>query len=280
VMFLGLDQSVEAEMRDRINITLPGVQEQFAALINGLNKPTVVVLINGGTVALSSSLIQSTDSILEAWYPGYYGARAIADALFGDYNPGGKLPVTIYDADYVNQVDMKSMSMTTAPGRSYRYFTGQPLWPFGFGLSYTNFSFSYGDCNPSSFIDPSAVIEMSNVDGPEFSIPFCINVTNVGSQDGDEVAQVYFSPQETEVADPLLKQLIGFQRVHLEAGASTILTFNISAGQLLLTDEQGNRLSAPGTYNLWFTNGVDQRLDALVKVRGEITIVKPFPGSK
>eukprot|EP00005_Dracoamoeba_jomungandri_P001204 CAMPEP_0174250708 /NCGR_PEP_ID=MMETSP0439-20130205/795_1 /TAXON_ID=0 /ORGANISM="Stereomyxa ramosa, Strain Chinc5" /LENGTH=619 /DNA_ID=CAMNT_0015330847 /DNA_START=27 /DNA_END=1882 /DNA_ORIENTATION=+ len=132
VMILGTNTSVEREGFDRTSITLPGVQAEFSKQILELGKPTVVVLMNGGMLAVEYEK-ENSPAIIEAGFPGYQGGQALADVIFGNYNPGGKLPYTIYQADYVNQVDMLSMDMTKAPGRSYRYFTGTPLFPFGFG---------------------------------------------------------------------------------------------------------------------------------------------------
>ena len=108
VLLLGLDQSIEAEGHDRDQITLPGVQSQLAQQILQIGKPTAIVLLNGGIVAIDD-LKQTVPAILEAWYPGYQGGIAISNVIFGSYNPGGKLPVTLYSSDYVHQVDFASM---------------------------------------------------------------------------------------------------------------------------------------------------------------------------
>lgn len=122
VMVMGIDQSVEGEGDDRTAIDLPGAQHKLTAAITSLGKPTTLVLINGGMVAIAEEK-ESMGAIIEAFYPGYQGSAALATVLFGDYNPGGKLPITIYNASYVNEVDMFNMDMAKAPGRSYRVRT-------------------------------------------------------------------------------------------------------------------------------------------------------------
>ena len=121
VLYLGIDGTVEGESRDRVSIDLPDVQHQLASAILALNKPTVIVLINGGMVAIAQELA-SNAAILSAGYPGILGAEVIADTLFGNnQNLGGKLPYTMYPADYINQIKMSEMEMDVPPGRSYRF---------------------------------------------------------------------------------------------------------------------------------------------------------------
>jgi len=152
VLVLGIDETIEKEGHDRIQITLPGVQEQFVQAILATGKPTAMVLINGGIVAIDK-LKPVVPAIIETFYPGYWGGVAIADVIFGDYNPGGKLPVTYYASDFVTQSDFLDMSMTDSPGRTYRYYTGKPLWPFGWGLSYTTFSLNWTMTPQSVFFE-------------------------------------------------------------------------------------------------------------------------------
>merc|ERR1711912_51531 len=104
-----------------------------------LRKPTVLVIVNGGIIAIDD-LKDLSPAILETFMPGVHGGQAIAETIFGDNNPGGKMPVTMYHSSIINEVDFKDMSMVAGPGRSYKFYTGTPLYPFGFGLSYTSFS--------------------------------------------------------------------------------------------------------------------------------------------
>jgi hypothetical protein len=142
VILAGINQQIEREGYDRVSIDLPGYQHQLIANMTALNKPTVLVLVNGGMVAIDVES-QTVPAIVEAFYPGFQGGQAISDVLFGVYNPGGKLPVTIYLNDSINYWDFLDMDISTAPGRTYRFYTGTPVFPFGHGLSYTNFSLSW-----------------------------------------------------------------------------------------------------------------------------------------
>jgi beta-glucosidase len=191
VMFMGLTARLEGEEMDvaiegfrggdRTTIDLPKVQQDLIKEIHALGKPVVLVLLNGSALAINWEA-RNIPAIVEAWYPGQAAGTAIADVLFGDYNPGGKLPVTFYKS--VN--DLPSFEDYHMKGRTYRYFQGEPLYPFGHGLSYT--SFDYTDLR---------------VDGKIVSV----NVTNTGKVDGEEVVQVYASGT-----------LAAFKRIILKAG--------------------------------------------------------------
>jgi beta-glucosidase-like glycosyl hydrolase len=262
VLIIGIDQTIEREGYDRIDITLPGVQEQFAKMVIAVGKPTVVVLINGGIVAIDN-LKPIAPAIIEAFYPGYWGGVALADVIFGDYNPGGKLPVTYFGADYINQSNFLSMSMTDSPGRTYRYYTGTPLWEFGFGLSYTTFTLNWTTSEEHRNSISNEFIDYAT---------YKVVIKNTGKIAGDEVAQAYFSPP----SGPLKKQLFGFERVHLEPNQEITLTFQTTYETFKLADEEGNTLSTPGTYKIIFTNGADQILTTYLEVTGETRILEKF----
>jgi len=151
VMVMGLDQTQEAEGNDRINITFPGLQLSLIQTVAGCilpGTPLIVVVMAGGTVDLTQ--VKETSqigAIMWVGYPGQSGGTAIANVIFGEYNPGGRMPYTMYPADYVNEIlmtdmDMRPNSTINTPGRTYRFYTGEPVYPFGTGLSYTNFSYS------------------------------------------------------------------------------------------------------------------------------------------
>jgi beta-D-xylosidase 4 len=142
ILALGIDESVESEANDRVSIDLPGEQHPLAAAIVAVGKPTVLVLINGGAVDCSPEKA-TVPGILEAFYPGVLGAQAIAESLFGvNDHLGGKLPVTVFPADYVNQILMSEMELDVGPGRTYRFYNGPAVFPFGHGLAYTTFQIS------------------------------------------------------------------------------------------------------------------------------------------
>ena len=140
VLVMGLDQSLEAEMHDRTHIRLPGYQPELVSAIRsavGPNVPIILVLINGGAIAIENEL-PAVDAVLEAWYPGPYGGKAIAKTIFGLSNPGGRLPVTMYPSSFVEKMLMDDMSMRGGVGRTYRYYKGTPIFAYGYGLSYSN----------------------------------------------------------------------------------------------------------------------------------------------
>ncbi|GMF10486.1 unnamed protein product [Phytophthora lilii] len=263
VLFLGIDESIEAEVRDRNDISLPSIQMRLLQRVRAVGKPTIVVLINGGVFG-AEDIILHTDALVEAFYPGFFGAQAMADVLFGYTNPGGKLPVTMYPSDYVDTVDMTSMNMTAYPGRSYRYFKGQPVFPFGWGLSYTTFSL---------LADELAVDVVSRTSNTTISVV----LTNNGSVSGDEVVFAYFKPLRTSATGPatlLNEQLFDYHRVTLKASESVKFTFTVQRSTLALVDEEGNLVSFPGTYEIIVSNGVHERLTLRVQVKGDQQILR------
>lgn len=214
ILCLGLNSRLEGEESkikvpgfsggDRTSLNLPEPQESLLEAVLGTGKPTIVVLMNGSALAVKSAKARA-NALLEAWYPGQEGGVALGEALAGDYNPAGRLPVTFYEsADQLPPFTDYSMR-----GRTYRYFTGQPLYPFGYGLSYSDFTYS----------DLSAKY---NPQSSQFEITGTL--MNRSSYDGDEVTQVYVSRKDG--ADPELKK---FARVHLARGEKRQLHFVIDA---------------------------------------------------
>ncbi|KAG2782289.1 Beta-xylosidase/alpha-L-arabinofuranosidase 2 [Phytophthora cactorum] len=287
VLFLGIDKTVEGEVGDRDNIELPSIQMKLLKRIRAVGKPTVLVLINGGVIG-AEKIIHQTDALVEAFYPGFFGAQAMADVLFGDVNPSGKLPVTMYRSDYVDQVEMKSMDMTAYPGRTYRYFKGEPVFPFGWGLSYTTFSLSVDNgtttrsatsTNSSSGSLVTAV-EISNSANATISVV----VSNDGDVAGEEVVFAFFKPLSTGAkgsATLLNMQLFDYQRVSLEPSDSTRVSFTVQRSDLSLVDESGNSVSYPGSYEIIVSNGVREHLSFSVEVGDAEKViqsrVQPFP---
>jgi len=276
LLALGLDQAVESESNDRTAINLPGVQHQLAQQIIAVGKPTAIVLLNGGCVSLDEE-INTAGAILEVFYPGFQGGTAVASALFGDYNPGGKLPYTVYASTYVNDIKMSDMNMTDPPGRSYKYYTGQPLWTFGWGLSYTTFKLTYN--NNSDYAAPlDAVMKTGALreDGYHYEI----NVTNTGSVYGDEVVEAYFVPDNMTLMSkeelPIIQQLFGFERVHVAPGETVTVYFDVDSTTLKVSDRAGNLVSSPGQYWLLFTNGVSELLRARIELIGDQVVLEKF----
>lgn len=203
---------------DRTSIELPQSQRDIVKALYEAGKKIVFVNCSGGAMALTPES-QRCDGILQAWYAGEQGGRAIAEVLFGDVNPSGKLPITFYKDD--SQLhDFLDYTMTN---RTYRYFKGEPLWPFGYGLSYTSFAKSKAKVKKSK-------------EGCTVSL----TVSNTGSRDGDEVVQVYLrNPKDTEGP---VKTLRGYQRVSLKAGETKAVTISLSGDQLLWWDKDSNTM--------------------------------------
>ena len=252
------------EGQDRYTISLGVTQIALAKAVLALKIPTVIVMINGGTISLDD-LADDAGAILEAWMPGLQGGTAIAETLLGHNNPGGKLPVTIYHSSYINISTFLEMSITDAPGRTYRYYTGPaPMYEFGFGLSYTTFAMKWSPQPPSSKLDAAG------------STTYTCEVTNTGKVAGDEVVQAFFKPSASLVSQRQLsdastpspiKQLFAFERVHLEAGASTKVTFTLNPTQhLSMVDIDGHRNLYAGEYDVVLTRGHGADLEAKVHV--------------
>ena len=256
ILFVGLNQSVESEGLDRYNLTLPGVQEDLVRLISSKSgKPVVVVLINGGPVAIDW-ISENVPAIVEAWYPGQSGGAAIADVLFGDYNPGGRLPVTIYHEKYVNQISMFDMNMRPYPGRTYRYLQIPAIYPFGYGLSYTSFLTQWltnktlgseGEQHPMVLSSGEKVFGRRIK--PFEEISFRALVKNTGSRSGDEVTLAFYSHDNSTgcgVPNPI-KQLFGFKRSQLKVGQGVELFFSLAPTSV---DEKGRKFVCSGIYKV------------------------------
>eukprot|EP01088_Endostelium_zonatum_P004876 TRINITY_DN1623_c0_g1_i1.p1 TRINITY_DN1623_c0_g1~~TRINITY_DN1623_c0_g1_i1.p1 ORF type:complete len:758 (-),score=163.69 TRINITY_DN1623_c0_g1_i1:43-2316(-) len=263
ILFMGLDQSIEAEMRDRVSIGLPGVQHELIVTLHQLNKPIILVLIHGGAVAIDWEK-DNVPGIIDAFYPGFYGAVAIADVIFGNYNPGGKLPVTIYPTHFVDQIAFVDMNMNQGVGRGYRYYTGTPLYPFGYGLSYTKFVVTW-----------SNISSVSNVMKGEYGqVVYVVRVKNVGNRRGDEVVQGYWKPEQEGSLErelgveglPLKKTLFGYQRVGLGAGEEKEVRLVLNGNTMKVADAEGNmRVVKNVGYEVEITNGVDQKVEAKLR---------------
>ncbi|MGV8094787.1 MAG: glycoside hydrolase family 3 C-terminal domain-containing protein [Mangrovibacterium sp.] len=242
VLALGLNERLEGEeMRidldgfkggDRTHLNLPKAQEELMEAIYKTGKPVVLVLINGSALSINWAA-ENIPAILTAGYPGQQGGNAIADVLFGDYNPAGRLPVTYYKSvDQLPPFENYDME-----GRTYRYFPQEPLYPFGYGLSYTTFSY-----------DHLEVPEVANVNEP---VKIRVQVKNTGDRDGDEVVQLYLTDEKASTPRPI-RQLEGFERISLQAGETKTVEFLLQPRQLSLINKKDQRVIEPG----WFTVSV------------------------
>lgn len=228
----GITPAQEGESFDRDSIELPEVQERLVKVLHETGKPMVMVNCSGSAMALPWEDAHLS-AILQAWYPGEEGGRAVAEALFGDVNPSGHLPLTFYQAT----TDLPSFTDYSMKGRTYRFFEGRPLYAFGYGLSYTDFRFRDGRLGSRTLAT-----------GGTAKVVFTLD--NVGKRDGDEVAQIYFRRLDANPSGAKLT-LCGFRRVGLKAGRSTRVSLEIPAERLRHWDTKTKRyVVEPGRYEI------------------------------
>jgi beta-glucosidase len=220
---------------DRTSINLPQPEEDLVEVVAATGKPFAVVLMNGSALAISW-INEHANAVLEAWYPGEEGGAAIAETLSGKNNPAGRLPVTFYmGVDQLPNFEDYGMA-----NRTYRYFTGKPLFPFGYGLSYT--TFEYRDLSvPTHAVDGGQPVEAD------------VTVTNTGKLTGDEVVQLYLNFPDVK-GRPLVA-LRGFQRIHLDPGSSQRVHFHLSPRDLGMVTEDGDPVVAEGDYTVSIGGG-------------------------
>jgi len=240
ILVLGLSQRLEGEEMsikidgfnggDRTNLNLPATQEKLLDAMTSTGKPVIVVLMNGGALSVNRAQ-EKASAIILAGYPGQQGGNAVADVLFGDYNPAGRLPVTYYKS--IDQIPpFENYDMT---GRTYKFFTDEPLYPFGYGLSYTTFTYS-------DLILPERVPTGDNV-------KIKITVSNSGKIDGEEVVQLYITDEKASTLRPV-RQLEGFARVSLKPGESKELIFELSPRQFSIINKKDKRVIEPGYFSI------------------------------
>lgn len=205
---------------DRTTILLPGVQTALMQALAKANKPLIYVNLSGSAIAFPWE-DQNVPAIIQAWYGGQSAGDALADVLFGDYNPGGRLPVTFYKSD----ADLPGFKEYGMANRTYRYFKGAPLYPFGYGLSYTTFNYAALKLPKASFANKGVTVSTT--------------LKNTGKTAGEEVAQIYVSYPDLKGKAPI-RTLKGFKRVSLQAGESKNISFILSPEDLMLVDENGN----------------------------------------
>ena len=259
VMFLGLTARLEGEEMsvaidgfrggDRTSIDLPAAQERLLERIVAVGKPTVLVLLNGSALAVNWAQA-NVPAIVEAWYPGQAG-NAIADVIFGDYNPAGRLPVTFYRS--VN--DIPAFDDYRMAGRTYRFFQGQPLYPFGFGLSYTTFTYT----NLRTSADSASATD---------TVMVSVDVTNSGKRSGDEVVQMYVEHVGSSVERPI-RELRGFRRLTLAAGETKTVQMPLPIASLAYWDGTGHRwVVEPDQVRIRVgASSTDLRVERTIRVR-------------
>ncbi len=240
ILVLGLSQRLEGEEMpiklegfsggDRTNLNLPAVQEQLLNAIAATGKPVIVVLNSGGALSINNAQ-EKAAAIILAGYGGQQGGNAVADVLFGDYNPAGRLPVTYYKS--IDQIPaFENYDMT---GKTYRFFTKEPLFPFGYGLSYTSFTYS------------NLSIPEKAIAGDKVKVR--ITVTNSGKVDGDEVVELYLTDEKASTPRPI-RQLEGFKRINLKPGESKNVEFVLEARQFSIINNKEKRVIEPGYFTI------------------------------
>jgi beta-glucosidase len=218
---------------DRTSLDLPEPQQQLLERLAATGKPVVLVLMSGSAVAVNWADKQ-LPAIIQAWYPGAEGGAAIAGLIAGDYSPAGRLPVTFYQS--VGQ--LPAFGDYRMDGRTYRYFKGDVLYPFGHGLSYTSFDYR------------APALSATTIRAGE-PVRVALEVANTGRRDGDEVVQLYVA-KPGDAANPTLA---GFSRMHIKAGETRQVSLLLDARALSMVDAQGNRKVVPGAYQVYVGGG-------------------------
>lgn len=241
VMCMGLDSTIEGEEGDTGNeyasgdkhhLNLPGIQQELLEKIHAVGKPVVLVLLTGSALAVTWA-DEHIPAIINAWYPGADGGKAIASLLFGDYSPSAKLPVTFYRSTE----ELPEFTDYAMKNRTYRYMTTTPLYPFGYGLSYTKFAYE------------AASSSENTVQAGE-SVAFAVKVKNIGNWDSEEAVQLYVKDVEASVDVPHW-QLKGFRKVFLKAGEELVVEFEVTPRDMALIDEAGRCRLEPGAFEVY-----------------------------
>jgi beta-glucosidase len=250
IVYVGTTNAVEAEGRDRTSLGLPGRQEEFVKAVLAANPRTVVVLMSAGPLTVPW-IKDHAPAVLEAWWNGVEGGNAIADVLFGDYNPAGRLPHTVYASE--SQVPPQDEYDVTK-GFTYMYLKGKPLFAFGHGLSYT--TFKYGKLKlADKQIARNGKLTVS------------IDVTNTGKREGDEVVQLYVHEAKPAVKRPV-KELRGFERIRLKPGETKRVTFAVPAEKLAYYDETRHGFVVkPGAFDVMVGSSSDS-----IKAKGQFRV--------
>ena len=236
----GISAQMEGEGGDKADINLPKVQQMLLKAMHATGRPVVFVNCSGSAIAFGG-IEDQYDALLQAWYAGQGGAKALAEVLFGDYNPGGKLPVTFY----ASNDDLPDFLDYRMENRTYRYFRGKALYPFGYGLSYTTFSIGKGQLSASTM----------NKDG---KVTLTVPVTNTGKREGTETVQVYVKALDYPEAP--IKSLKGFQKLSLKAGETATATITLDGESFEYYDEAIDELSTrPGRYHILYGNSSQEK---------------------
>ncbi len=240
IMCMGLTARLEGEEMDiaidgfksgdRTKLELPSVQQELIKEIEALGKPVVLVLLNGSALAINREN-EKIPAIVEAWYPGQAAGMAIADVLFGDYNPAGRLPVTFYKS----VSDLPSFEDYNITTQTYRFYPGEPLYPFGYGLSYSTFNY-----------DNLKINKASKINEP---VKLSVDVKNTGNMAGDEVVEIYVS-DKTATGHVPIRSLKAFKRIHLDAGETKTVELTLTPDAFSTFNERSEKVILPGKFEI------------------------------
>ncbi|MBO9669894.1 MAG: glycoside hydrolase family 3 C-terminal domain-containing protein [Sphingobium sp.] len=233
---------------DRTSLELPAPQQSVLERVQATGTPLVLVLVNGSALSVNWA-DQHVPAIIEAWYPGGQGGDAVARAIAGDINPAGRLPVTFYKS----VGDLPAFSDYAMKGRTYRYFDRPVLYPFGYGLSYTRFTYS------------GATLSKKRIDAAD-TVDVSATITNAGDRAGDEVVQLYVN--RPGISGAPIRALAGFQRIRLAPGESRKVSFTLDGRALSVVDAQGIRRVLPGKVGLWLGGGQPRSGKGTAQVAG------------
>ena len=241
VLCLGLDAGLEGEegdtsnefaSGDKPNLNLPGTQQRLLEAVVETGKPVVLVMFSGSALAINWA-DEHADAVVQAWYPGGQGGRAVASLLFGDFSPSGRLPITFYRSEQ----DLPDFHDYSMENRTYRFMKAEPLYPFGYGLAYTQFEYGH------PVVDKSSITA-----GDEIQVH--TQIKNTGKYASDEIVQLYLQDLEASVRVPRC-QLAGIQRVFLKPGETATIAFSITPRQMALINEEGNCILEPGKFRIY-----------------------------
>lgn len=257
ILCLGLDAGLEGEdgdtgnefaSGDKPNLALPGTQQELLEAVIETGKPVVLILFAGSALAVNWAG-ELSQAIVQAWYPGGQGGRAVASLLFGDYSPSGRLPITFYRSEQ----DLPDFHDYSMENRTYRFLKAEPLYPFGYGLSYARFQYERPALSKSEII-AGCDIEVQS------------QVKNTGKCESDEIVQLYLQDLEASVRVPKW-QLAGIKRVSLKPGETSDLHFTVTARQMALIDEAGNCILEPGKFRVYIGGSQpDERSEELTGI--------------
>ncbi len=239
ILVVGMDETIEGEeiigregfTGDKKDLLLPQSQRDLIKTVCARKTPVILVNMTGSAIDFEEGC--QADAIIQAWYPGAMGGRAVSDLLFGEYSPSGKLPVTFYK----NTNELPDFEDYSMENRTYKFFRGEPLYPFGYGLGYTSFAFTEMKADRPKF-------------GPGEAVTVSLRVKNTGAVEGDEVVQIYVRDEEASVRVPVHK-LCGMKRVTLKPGEEQEISVTVEGSCFAVIDKKGEAVYEPGRFTLF-----------------------------